>query len=535
MSWRNAARWLVVLVVVLSFGFSALAAPVPPIEILTTTEAYDPIRYEAGFMVAEAWRKLGFEVSVRPMEFSALIERFYDHQDFDVVISGWSGRVDRLDPQHYLGTMHGGQTTLGANNPGGYVNPEYDRLFDLQQAEFDVEKRREYVLQMQEIAARDVPVDVLYYRDEVIAYNNTTFDGLVVMAGEGLYNEWSPLEAIPLTDKKVLTIGTPQEPDTINPMDSSTVWGWKFMRMMYDKLVRLSPAIEPIPWAASEIISVDDVTVDVVIRPGMTFHDGHPVTAEDVKFSYDYNIEKDFAYFRPFYSVIDSTELIGDDTVRFHLKEPFAPLITVTFSQIPILPKHIWENIDNPADLTPAQIPTVGSGPFKFDRYDRGEYKRLSKFDEHFAADGIAIDAIEWIIYADAEGVFTGLITGEIDMTAWRMEPGQIPLAERESHLTVVSVPDFGYYHLTPNLRRNVLGDVAVRRALTAAVDKQTLVNVLLDGRGEPGTSVIAPINGFWHNPDVEQHPYDLERARQILADAGYTWDSEGRIHAPDN
>src|SRR5690625_863507 len=155
MNWRISVRLLIVLIVTLSFGFAAFAAPVEPIEISTTTEAYDPIRYEAGFMVADAWEKLGFEVDVRPTEFSALIERFYDNQDFDVVISGWSGRVDRLDPQHYLGTMHSGQTGLGANNPGGYINTEYDRLFELQQAEFDVDQRREHVLAMQEIAARE--------------------------------------------------------------------------------------------------------------------------------------------------------------------------------------------------------------------------------------------------------------------------------------------------------------------------------------------------------------------------------------------
>src|SRR5690606_26514279 len=126
------------------------------------------------------------------------------------------------------------------------------------------------------------------------------------------------------------------------------------------------------------------------------------------------------------------------------------------------------------------------------DRYDRGEYKRLVKFEEHFAADDIHIDAVDYIIYADAEGVFTGLITGEIDMTAWRMEPGQIPLAERESHLTVVSVPDFGYYHLTPNLRRAPFDDGNVRRAMSMAIDKVSMVNGLLDGLGEPGTSVIA-------------------------------------------
>src|SRR5690625_822615 len=103
-------------------GLLALAAmaaaqePVPPIEMLTTTEAYDPIRYESAFIVADAWTQLGFEVNVRPTEFNTLLARFYDEQDFDAAVVGWSGRVDRLDPPHYLATLDSRQSPLAANN-----------------------------------------------------------------------------------------------------------------------------------------------------------------------------------------------------------------------------------------------------------------------------------------------------------------------------------------------------------------------------------------------------------------------------------
>jgi len=535
--YRNIPAFLLTALAIAVFAACAptetVGDAVPEIEVLTTTEAYDPIRYEAAFMIAEAWEELGFQVNVRPLEFSSLLQLFYDEQNFDATILGWSGRVDRLDPQHFLGTLHGGQTDLGANNPGGYSNPDYDVLFEAQSREFNADRRRELVLEMQEIAARDQPLDVLFYRDEVVGYNANTFDNYVIMAGESLYNEWTPLQVQPRDGSRYLTIGTPQEPDNINPLASTSVWGWKFMRMYYDKLVRLSPDIEPIPWAAEEIIDVDETTIDVVIRGGMTFHDGEPVTPSDVKFTYDYFVEKDFAYFRPFYSIIESTELLDGDIVRFNLREPYAPFITVTLSQIPILPEHIWASIDAPADLTPDQIPTVGSGPFYFDQYDRGEYKRLLTFRDHFAADDIAIDGMEYIIYADSEGVFTGLLTGEIDMTAWRMEPGQITIAEEEDHITVISVGDFGYYHLTYNNRRAPFDNTAVRRALAHAVDKETIINVLLQGLGEPGYSVVAPINGFWHNPDVERFNYDLSAARSVLEEAGFVWDGEGRIHYP--
>src|SRR5690554_4108499 len=80
---------------VMGLSLSALAQqPVASIDLMTTTESYDPIRYEAAFIIAERWRELGFEVNVQPTEFSTALERLYDQQDFDAVILGWSGRTD---------------------------------------------------------------------------------------------------------------------------------------------------------------------------------------------------------------------------------------------------------------------------------------------------------------------------------------------------------------------------------------------------------------------------------------------------------
>ncbi len=506
---------------------------VPPIELITTTEAYDPIRYEAAYIIADAWRELGLEVTVRPTEFRTALDRLYSQQDFDAVILGWSGRVDRLDPQFFLATLDSRQSGLGGNNPGGYSNPDYDALYDAQSREFDSDTRRDLVREMQELYMPDAPVVVLFHRDEVVAYNNTRFENLPVMAGEGLYSEWTPLEARPLTDRTLLRIGGPQEPDNVNPLASTSVWGWKWMRMYYDRLVRLSAEVEPVPWAAVEVNAVDETTVDVTLREGMTFHDGASVTAADVAFTFDYYMNQDYAYFNAYLAPIASVEATGELAVRFHLSEPSAPFAVVTLSQIPILPKHIWETIENPGDLAPEDIPTIGSGPFRFDRYDRGEYMSLARNDSHFAADDIAIEGVEFIIYADMEGVFTGLSTGQIDMTAWRMEPGQIPLAEAQDDLTVSSVPDFGYFHLTYNLRREPFDDRAARRALTMAMDRERMVNVLLDGRGEVGSTVIAPVNAYWHNPFTERFDYDLDAARAELEAAGYTRDAEGRLLKP--
>ncbi len=529
---RNKGLWLgATVAAAFSFSTPLIAQElVPPVEIYTTTEAYDPIRYEGAFIIADAWRELGLDVTVTPLEFRTLLDRFYSEQDFDAVILGWSGRVDRLDPQFFLGTLDSRQAGLGANNPGGYENPEYDALYDAQSREFDIDERQRIVQELQDLYMGDVPVAVLFHRDEVVAYNNTAFTNMNAMAGEGLYSEWVPMEAQPVGDRATLRIGGPQEPDNVNPLASTSVWGWKWMRLYYDRLVRLSPEVVPVPWMATSVDVVDDVTVDVTLREGMSWHDGEPVTAADVAFTFDYYAASEYSYFDSYLAPVASVEATGDLTVRFNLTEPSAPFSTITLSQIPILPQHIWAEIDTPGDLTPDEIPTVGSGPFVFDRYDRGEFMSLTTNPDHFHAENIAVDGVEFIIYADAEGVFTALQTGQIDMTAWRMEPGQIPLAEGNDALTVVSVPDFGYFHMTFNTRRPPFDDRAARRALTMAMDRERMVNVLLDGRGEVGTTVIASVNSFWHNPFVERFEYDMDAARTELEAAGYSWDAQGRL-----
>ncbi len=535
----SATSWTAKLAVgiTLSTGLAAAGFAqerVQPIVLDTTTEAYDPIRYEAAYIVADAWRELGLEVTVRPTEFSTLLGRFYDQQDFDASILGWSGRIDRLDPQFYMGTLYSGQSGKGGTNAGGYSNPKYDELFEAQSREFDLEKRQQLVHEAQEVYMPDAPLAILFYRDEVVAYNNQTFESMVSMAGEGLYSEWGPMQAVPKGNTKILRIGGPQPPDNLNPLASNSVWGWKWMRLYYDRLVRLDPNVEPVLWAAKSVVPVNDVTIDVTLREGMRFHDGEPLTADDVAFTFNYYLKNEsYSYFDAYLAPLAGVEKVDDMTVRFNMKTPSASFATITLSQIPILPEHIWSKIENPGELTPEQIPMVGSGPFKFERFDRGEFMSLAKYTEHFHAPEIAIDGVEFRIFADMEGVFTALQTQQIDMTAWRMEAGQIPLAEAADHLTVVSVPDFGYYHLTFNSRRGSFSDRAFRRALTMAMDRERMVNVLLDGRGEVGSTVIAPVNTFWHNAFTETFEFNLEAAKEELKQAGYTWDSEGRLLKP--
>ncbi|MFZ8788177.1 MAG: ABC transporter substrate-binding protein, partial [Acidilobaceae archaeon] len=137
-----------------------LGVPVQKITIITTTEAEDPARWAAVQAIAAEWRKLGFDVEVVGLEASMVDKKCYYEWDFDVCVFGWGSRVDRLDPNLFLGlitTEEIGAKGEGANNPTGYSNPEYDRLHDLQRKTLDINERRRIVFELQRIFHEEAP------------------------------------------------------------------------------------------------------------------------------------------------------------------------------------------------------------------------------------------------------------------------------------------------------------------------------------------------------------------------------------------
>lgn len=494
---------------------------------------YDPVRYEAAHMIADAWQELGLTVEVEAMPFPDLIHRVQHRQDFDAAIMGWSGRADRLDPQFFLGLLDAHQSGLRGNNVSGYANPEFDALFHEQASTFDPSKRRELVHAAQEIASRDVPIAVLNYRDTVVGHSLTTFNDLVSVPSDGFYSEWAMMSAKPLTDRTRLRIGGHQAYDNFNPVGSTTGWGWRWMRLYYDFLVRLDPNSKPQLWAAAAIDIVGDASIEVQLRDGMKFHDGMPVTAQDVAFSFEYLRNSGYSYFDGYLSELKQVEVVAPLTVRFTLNSPSASFVTTALSQVAILPRHIWETIEAPTSIAPAAVPVVGSGPFRFTEHDPGWSMSLDTFDEHFAADNVAISGVDFLFYFDNAAVVSALISGEIDITAGKIDPWLTPSVEAARGVGLMAAHDIGFNLVSYNTRRHVFGDVMFRRALTQAIDLERIAHVLLEGRATVGRGLIAPVNSFWHNPKIGQLTFDMDAARTKLLAAGFGWDPEGQLMMP--
>jgi len=171
-----------------------------------------------------------------------------EDMDYDAYTIGWSGRVERLDPDMFIYSInHSSNANPGGNNTERYINPKFDALADAQRSEMDVTKRRELVWEAQRILAEDVPRVTTYSRANVQTYNKNRFTNLKNMSGEGLFNEWSPMVMEPLTDRRIPIVASNVNITNLNPFMARSVYDWRNLRLIYDKLVRLSVDVAPTP------------------------------------------------------------------------------------------------------------------------------------------------------------------------------------------------------------------------------------------------------------------------------------------------
>ena len=515
---------------------------VPPVRVLAPAASYDTRRWEATLLMANVWQELGFDVEVRGFpDFATLLSTVSSEPSlWEAYVTGYLGRPQRLDPDELLyRPFHcSGIMEFGANLVG-YCNPQYDAVVEAQRSTLNQEARRELVYRAQEILARDIPMFVLFHRRQVFAYNQSDFEHWTPVVGRGLWNLWNMLNVTPKTDDRTLTAGWATDIATTNPLALDAAV--EPLQWTYDTLARIGPRGTPVPWAAKSWSVIDDTTVDVTLRQGMRFHDGEPVRAQDVKFSFDFIKEHGAAgHFPAALSPVEKVQVLDARTVRFKLSEPHAPLFFTTFTLIYILPQHIWEvevdrqGVDSPARWNnPAP---VGSGPFKLIYHRRGEELLLEANKEHFHPPNI--DALLIVAHSNIDAVFASLMSGTVDFPDRSIAALNVPEARAAPHLGLVDTPDHGISAMGFNLRRPPFNDLQLRRALAHTLDHDTVVEAVLGGFGEPGRGVIAPSNEFWHNPEwqrwfEEDYRFDKLEARRILEQAGYRWDGQGKIHYP--
>lgn len=505
--------------------------PIPPITLVTWTKAQYPVQYEEAFVLAEAWKKLGLEVKVDPLNFpNPLLERVFKTREFDGVILYFTAQLERLDPDFYTyNAFHTSRAVEGGWNFSGIQNKDLDTLLEAQRTEYDLGKRKAIVERIQEWLHRESAWLVMVNQDELMAYNKANFGDPVIPKVSGFNDPQAFFTLRPKGARKLVRWASPiSDLKTINPILVSESSQIRVLYLAYDTLVKYGPDTKPAPWAASEVKAVDPTTVEVTLRNDLKFHDGQKLTAADVKFTFDLLIKHNAPYFKTALEPVESVEVVNPAKVRFKLKRPYAPFTTQTLAMTPLLPKHVWEKIEKPTEHE--NIPAIGSGVYRFDHWKKGQEVKFSRFAEHFkpaANDGVLI-----VFFGTREGAYTALLKQEADVVD-RLLAHQVDELQKVNHVQVVRVPSNAADTVALNARRKPFDDPQFRQALNYAIPRKQILGEFYNRFGNLGGSVIAPANETWSSPKIKPYDYDVEKAKDILKKAGYQWDATGRLVFP--
>lgn len=517
-------------------GDAAEGDQVPELEFLTATSSQAPTDYEYSSRIVDNWNELGFNVKHVPMETNARITKAIGEHDYQTWQIGWGGAPDRIDPHFFtFSVYHSSQTDPGAFNFALYENSDYDELAEEQQRIFDYEERKEIIHECQQILSDDQPRSTPFSVTVADPYLSDRVSGYTDMPGQNSQS-FKNVMNIEISGGDTFTIGNAGLPQTLNPLDTTTISNRDAQRLIYDRLFRIGTDFAPEPYAVDEYERTGETTVEMTIRDDMTFHDGEDVTAEDVVFSIEYQQEYGLIS-GGLLSPITNAEVTDDTTVQLELEDPFAPIFSNAFAYAFVLPKHIWKDIPDSVDAdTPANWENpepVGSGPFEFESFTQDEELKLTRYDDYYEQPNI--EEFVWI-EGPSGSVYDLVETEEIDAAAMgsTQNPQTTNRLSELDHIDIHEVPNHGVEDITYNNKVAPFSHTPVRRALDYAIPRQSIVEEVFLERATMEFSHITSANERWHNPDVEKHGgADLELARQELEDAGYEWDGDGNIYYP--
>ncbi|MBM1690957.1 ABC transporter substrate-binding protein [Sulfitobacter geojensis] len=513
------------------------------IHLLSRPQAAQPAEFQAVQLIAQEWRKLGLDVEVDVMPWEQMSsEVWYNREDWDVTAWQMTGRPERSDPDEIIYNLFHSTTAESGYNFIGYNNPEYDALVEKQRVTIDPTERQALVRQAQEILAKDQPNMMLVHPEQAFAFDNTIWDAASVVnqSGIGIRNTWTWLSLAPKGDQKDIIANSADNVIAVNPLYISGVTDSWITELLYDRLFRVGPDGLPTEWAATTYEWRDDKTIAVTLRDDMEWHDGEPLTAEDVKFSFETTVGGEAPMYSPFGKGISDIAIEGDNVVVFTLENPSASFIISSLAKINLIPKHVWEPIladlstkEENAESYQEEMP-IGSGPYKFDRWITNEEIVLSANADHFNAP----KAERWILrfVPNAEASLGMLRSGEVNfLTDFSGDPQVlVDAAAADGDLEVVSTVDIGFRYLAFNNRRPPFDDPAFRSALSSAVDRRLIVNAAFKGFAVASNSVVSPALEFWHAKDVvDNFKAGSDVAKAMLEEAGYTKDGDSLAY-PD-
>jgi len=288
------------------------------------------------------------------------------------------------------------------------------------------------------------------------------------------------------------------------------------------------------------------------IRPGVTFHDGSSLTADDVVFIYTaarqgtiYSSNIINAFDADHDGVVSYTEIttavvkVDSDTVTMKMAWPYAQFLSTTAS-VPILPKAIWQNHLNGGGLIDVlwndPLAAIGTGPYKYAGGVDNEYRIMEKYTGYWGVGRYTplgyplfpphVDELRFDIFPNLDAAVNALQAGAIDHVPMSIPSTRVPDLQADPSVRLNYLSDNGYFYLAFNQKFDPMGDLSFRRAISHVIDKDQIVNVYMGGFGTKGDAVEPPFWGqdAWYNASVAKYPFDADfsTSNALLTAAGF-------------
>lgn len=532
--------------------------------------------------LSENLQAVGVDAEIRLLAEDELLREVLVNHSFDLYVARFPGdrSPDFLRP--FLHSRFAAEP--GWQNPFGFSDLSVDDLLVEQQRRAG-EQRAISVENLQRQVVRRQPFIVAAFPDWIGAARSDRFEGF------GEFRPDSPLRYVALDRsaastadgagdadgvelRTVITDGRVTEntnPIAVEFRNDGTITG-----LLYDQLGRRIDG-DVTPWLARDWSWAEPepgravATVDV--REGRTWHDGKPLTAGDVAFTYRFLADTSLGRgdvpvpaprYRGRISMVESVEAVDDGTLRVEFADT-SPEVAARAFTVPVLPRHEWEPKAREADLVGLDLfdgvtealvwpnpEPVGSGPLQFESRTPGERLVLSRFADHFVEDdaaslpgrftgGLAYDRFVARV-APSEAVAVELVAeGEADATLSALSPAVVPQVGRYGDVALQVDGHHSFYHVGFNVRRGPMANPRFRRVVAMLVDRQQVVDDVLGGYARPAVTPVR--NAEWTPQDLRwddgapalsfvgtDGDLDVQAARAAFRDAGYQYDDDGRL-----
>jgi peptide/nickel transport system substrate-binding protein len=508
--WRNGLAAALVGLLAMSW------AAAQPLSFVLDTEAFRATEAQA---IADQLRQIGAEVEVRIWERSVLQEE-YRAGERSAYMTDWGSAYfdpfDLAEPKLTIG---------GRGNFSFYANPRVDELLRLASTTADEDVRRDAYHEVQAITHAEAPWVFGYMLDNIEAASASLTNWAPAMDNRinlhDVGNEAGDTIVVAMNTNAIFTL----DPAMHRDRNTETV-----IRNMFDGLVTRTHGADVVPELAVSWEQESETSFVFALRDGVTFHNGDPMTADDVVFTFERVLTEGAVGGASspragLLGPLDRVEKVDDLTVRFVLSDPFPPFLQALV-QFQIVPKAYIEQVGDDAF---AEQP-IGTGPFQFVRGGLDSEIVMDRYDDYYGgapdlepAGPAQVQRAVFRMMPEPSTRVAALLSGEVHVIQ-AVPVDLLARLEADARVQVATAEGTRSYQIEFNNDRPPFDDVRVRQAVNLAIDWDSILAGVYQGFGVPLATSFLP-SGFGYDADLAAYPYDPERAKELLAEAGYDVD----------